>query len=391
MYLRRSTLLVCALMLSVKVLWVIFCVQSLDQLDANGFPRDLVQRKNYLLSRVVYLKFGPEESPRLLPAAFREEWAIGTLSMTGAALTNLSMHQPEQRSEYVSYLKKLIERMLKPDIRQYEHRYWGEDALDSLDGSNGHIGYLGHLNLLLGAHRIISGSESYLELHRDISKALARRVSAKQTRYLETFPGQIYIPDNAAAIASLSLFEQVYGDVQVKQAIEQWLQYSKSNLLDKETGILVPWVDGNGKGVGRPRGSYATWNVFYLLQIDQVFAKQQAGLIRKHLLADLPFGACGIREFLPGVAGVGDVDSGPVIFGMSTSGTGFGLASARALNDAHMLRCLLTTAEIVGSSVWLNQKRRYLFAPLIGDAIILAMRTAQTWVPTNNKPTKIRK
>jgi hypothetical protein len=383
MYVRRSVLLAILLIVSIKFLWALLqaptLVQSILEIEQAAISIDLEQRAEYLRKRVLDHKFGPNSSPAPLSQAFKEEWAIGTLSMTGAAFANLSMRSPESRERFAPHLEPLIERMLQPDIRVYEERYWGEDALTSLAGDNGHVGYLGHLNFLLGAHRIVANDEKYRKLHKEISHSLARRILARETRYLETFPNYIYIPDNAAAVASLSLFVKAYADPYVQSAVDAWLSYSKANLRDHETSLLVPWVNAQGQGFGRPRGSYATWNIFFLLHVDEGLAEEQARLVKQHFLRTLPGGLCGIKEFLPGVSGKGDIDSGPVVFGFSSSGTGFGLAAAQVLKDAKMLNCLLLTAEVVGSTIEGKNSRRYLLAPLIGDTIILAMRTAQPW------------
>ena len=364
-----------------KVIWILVMLPTHDNSvtgsSAKDFSSDLLERRNYLLKHVINKDFGPQNSPSFLTSAFKEEWAIGTLSMVGSALANLGMQHPELRNEHQHVLEKLVDRMLKPDIRKYEERYWGEDALSSLEGNNGHIGYLGHLNYLIGLYRKLGGGSKFEELNLKISEALARRILSCPFRFLETFPNQIFIPDNSVVIASLALYDRNHNERRFAQAVDAWLDYTKSKLLDPSTSILVPWVDSQGRPVGRPRGSYATWNVFYLLQADNEFALSQARLIKQHFLSKLPFGACGIREYLPGVIGLGDIDSGPVIFGLSTSGTGFGLATARLLDDSDMTSCLLKTAETVGSTVMSGDTKRYLFAPLIGDAIMLAMRTTQ--------------
>lgn len=366
-------------LVAMKAAWIVYFAPSTEDLAAGAARRDLLARRDYLLSRVLNPSFGPESSPQLLSPAFKEEWAIGTLSMVGAALANLSFEYPETLVEHRSALRQLIERMLEPDIREYERRYWGEDALETLAGENGHIGYLGHLNLLLGLYRMLGGGNEHEAMHRQISDALARRMRNSRSFYLETFPNQIYIPDNMVVAVSLSLYDKAYGSSRYLRELDAWQEHTRQKLLDAPTGMIVPWLDGSGEPQGRPRGSYLTWNIFYLMQVDRSFAHQQAQLVRRLLVGKLPFGACGVREYLRGVSGKGDIDSGPVIFGLSTSGTGFGLAAAKILEDLGLQKCLLRTAEIVGSTVEWESSRSYLLAPLIGDAIMLAMRTARTW------------
>jgi hypothetical protein len=366
-----------------KALWFTVFWISPSTIAHGGTREDLISRRDYLLERVIRQPFGPSDSPIFFNEVMQEEWAIVTLSMLGAALTNLSFEFPETRVEHLQFVDALIKRMLAPDIRRFEQLWWNEDALDSLDGQNGHIGYLGHLNLLLQMHRILGGGMEHAELSRKISAALARRMSQSPSGYLETFPGQIFVPDNAAVVASLALSDSIErwsGRTEPYRAeVDSWLDVTRKKFLDSQTGLILPWVDAKGLPFGHPRGSYSTWNVFYLLQIDRSLAEDQSRRIRKEFVVEQLPGLCGVREYLADDRGLGDVDSGPVIFGLSTSGTGFGMAAARTLGDKELLACLLHTGELVGSSIDSGSGRRYLIAPLIGDAIVLAMRTAVPW------------
>ena len=73
------------------------------------------------------------------------------------------------------------------------------------------------------------------------------------------------------------------------------------------------------------------------------------------------------------------IDAGPIIFGLSPSGTGFALGAATMCNDYRFRKQILRTAEIACSTVSYNGKSHYLLAnvALVGEAILLAMRTTQ--------------
>jgi hypothetical protein len=208
--------------------------------------------------------------------------------------------------------------------------------------------------------------------------ALVRRVLAAPSAHLETYPGETYAMDNTVVQAALALHQRA-GRGDHRAAIGRWLDHTRRHLLDPATGLICFALDAEGRPAQRSRGSGAGWNSFFLPFVDEAFAAEQFAALKAHLVRDLPFGGAGVREFPAGVAGAGDVDSGPVLFGISTSGTGFAVAGARHARDARLLGRLLTTAEIVGHTVQWRGQRRYLFAPLVGDAIMLAMKTARPW------------
>jgi hypothetical protein len=120
--------------------------------------------------------------------------------------------------------------------------------------------------------------------------------------------------------------------------------------------------------------------VFYLAQADPELAADQYRRLDEHLLVEAPaLGLAAVREYPASAGGQGDVDSGPLFFGISPAATGFALAGARHAGDARLLAALLGTAELAGTSFGWGGRRRYLVAPLVGDAIVLAMRAARRW------------
>ena len=86
----------------------------------------------------------------------------------------------------------------------------------------------------------------------------------------------------------------------------------------------------------------------------------------------------GLKEYYDRTCYLGlDIDAGPILFELSPSGTAFMTGSATYFNDNGTRNDILTTAEIAGHTVRLNNKRHYLLAnvALDVDAIMLAMRT----------------
>ena len=90
----------------------------------------------------------------------------------------------------------------------------------------------------------------------------------------------------------------------------------------------------------------------------------------------------GIKEHSEGFCLLGmDIDAGPIILRLSPSGTAFALGSVTYFEDFDLRNRLLKIAEIAGCTVKWGDKRYYLLADvaLVGEAIVLAMRTTTRW------------
>jgi hypothetical protein len=364
-------------LLLLKVCWLFAFRTDAAKLLDGAERGDLEARRDYLLRRLLRDQATAKQmaSPQGL---FEGEWFAGTLSMTTAALTNLAFTYPDTRASAVEAIGRLVERAMAKEARAFDARMWrGEDALDSLDGPHGHAGYLGHLLLMLGAHRLVGGDARFEDLQGRIAASLDRRMRESPTAHLETYPGEIYAMDNAVVAAAVAVDGLARG-VDHREPLSRWLELTRTRLIDPETGVIAFALDASGQRTQRSRGSGGGWNSFYLPFVDRDFARDQFARLREHFLAS-PLGVTGFREHRKGVDAGGDVDSGPVIFGLSPSGTGFAIAGARHARDAKLLGSLLDTAELAGFTFQWNGERRYLLAPLVGDAIVLAMKTACVW------------
>src|SRR5207253_2544309 len=115
-------------------------------------------------------------------------------------------------------------------------------------------------------------------------------------------------------------------------AVRAWLEKARGPLLDPRTGLLAFQVGLQGNLKQGARGSGAGWDSFYLPFVDPALADAQFARLKSELVAQR-LGFTGVLEYPSGVKGVADVDSGPVIMGLSMSGTGFAIAGARHARD----------------------------------------------------------
>jgi hypothetical protein len=94
-------------------------------------------------------------------------------------------------------------------------------------------------------------------------------------------------------------------------------------------------------------------------------------------------GFVAVREYPAGVQGEGDVDSGPLVAGMSASATAVTIGSARANGDTALASVLTREAEVFGLP-WGGEHRRYLFGRLpVADAFLAWARAAPVGAGTS--------
>jgi len=260
---------------------------------------------------------------------------------------------------------------------------WGEHPLDrtTLDGDEGHIGFYGHFNLMLGCYALLNDDGRFEELHRSISEAVARRMRKYPHRHIQTYPHETYPPDNTVAAASLRVADMTLG-TNYKALVDEWVVETRK-LEDSQNGLVVFQIDiQTGMPLQSSRGSNIGWNSFYLPLVDKEYAQEQFEKFKKHMLRRV-LGFAAVKEFTQGKWFAVDRDAGPVVFGLGASATGFAVAGARWAKDGKLATGLLRSVELLAVSAGKGNQKKYLVSPIVGDAIMLAMKTACPWRPLN--------
>lgn len=340
---------------------------------------DILARKDYLLDK---LMVNPQavlnEMPASIGTQFQGEWALYSCSMLSAALVNISQLYPETKSGNIQYIDSLINIVMSPELRYYDTMRWYEDPLESLDGDESHISYLSHLAWMICGYKQIGGDSKYDELLSSLCRTMNRRILNSNGLNLPTYPEEaIYIPDMLVAIVALNQYADL-NKGKYRSTVKKWVNRAQKEWLDNKTGLLVSFLQENGTQYEDipVKGSYSALNSYYLTFIDETFARQQYETLKSLFWKD---GAIsGLKEYYDRTCYVGlDIDAGPILFELSPSGTAFFTGAATYFNDIKTRNDILTTAEIAGHTVRLNNKRHYLLAnvALVGEAIMLAMRT----------------
>ncbi|WP_431973187.1 hypothetical protein [Micromonospora haikouensis] len=123
------------------------------------------------------------------------------------------------------------------------------------------------------------------------------------------------------------------------------------------------------------------------MDVDPVFARAQYLTFRDRFVAS-PLGlGPAVREYPDGTAGPGDVDSGPLLLGVSLSATVVTLGAAQSQGDAALAGALANYGDLVGLPVDTPTTRRYAFGVLpVGDAFLAWSKTARPWVADQPDP-----
>jgi hypothetical protein len=146
------------------------------------------------------------------------------------------------------------------------------------------------------------------------------------------------------------------GQPRYRDLISAWLQ-AVTLRLDPETGLL-PHI-GNGADGTDTTVARATSQVIMLRllpDIDANFAKDQFLIFRERFFTSF-LGLPCVQEYPTGITGQGDVDSGPLIFGRSISGTVMMMGVAQVYGDHDFANAIVKTGEVVGLP-WTSDEKK---------------------------------
>ena len=383
---RMKVLLFClaviVAIIVVKAVWV--GIATRHNGDFESEKADIMARRDYLIGKVVT---NPQqlidEMPRLVGPQFQGEWALYSCSMLSAALVNTTLIYDEDREANIARIDSLIQMVLSPELRAYDRERWGEDPLETLDGNESHISYISHLAWMIGGYKHIGGCDKYDELYHKLCETMNRRILESPNMNLPTYPGEcVYVPDMLVAIVALSVYSQQY-EGKYYSTVCQWIDEAKHHWLDNDTGMLASFLPDEREGMygeAPIKGSYSALSCYYLTFVDVEFARDQYEKLKANFLQKRPIS--GFKEYHNRRCWLGmDIDAGPIICNLSPTGTAFAVGSVTYFEDWALRKKLLKTGEMAGTTWHRKGKNHYLLADvaLVGEAIMLAMRTAVEW------------
>ena len=239
--------------------------------------------------------------------------------------------------------------------------------------------YLTHLSITLAARRRAGGDSRHDALHGRVIAHLMARSMADPHRHMSSFPDTParWPADQSATLYAAWLYDRLHDTALSAEPIAAWTTFMASEQgTDAELGLHRSEVAGAMTYGPLPRGCAMSWTVRYMSAFDPEGAAALWAPYREHFASD--WGLLGFREWPPGVDGVSDIDSGPIIFGVGASATAFAVGASRAVGDMRTHHRLVRTAETIRGMTRA--------APELGDVADSALALAIEWNTQSTRP-----
>lgn len=233
--------------------------------------------------------------------------------------------------------------------------------------------YFGWKNYLLSKILLIdtafAGHEILINEYNAGCYAIKQLLNERENPYIHTYPGNTWPADMFTAVASLKNFDRIFGN-KYDAEIRNWIMKVRAD-LDPMTGMIPHKVNSvSGLITQNPRGSSMSLTLRLLAEIDTVFAAEQYILLEQNFVSSV-LGIPYLREYPTGVDGKGDVDSGPVIFGIGFSGTIVMIGTYASLGYADLSEKQYRTINTFGYGTTSGDKKMYILGKYpMADAFI---------------------
>ena len=245
------------------------------------------------------------------------------------------------------------------------------------------IFYTGWSNWLRGGALMLQSPEKRpkdeVERFQNECQEMAEAFEQSPLPFLTSYTSQTWPVDSVVAIAALRLHDKLY-PARFTNTIERWKSAARQS-AETSTGLLPHRVDyRTGEMLEGARASSQSLIVRFLIEIDPTWAQTQYTSFRQQFIRPV-FGIYGTHEYPPGIFSLGDVDSGPLIGGVSLSATVVSLAAAQVYGDSNLANAYLQSGEALGFPWQIGAEKSYAFGLLpVGDAFLVWAKTSSPWV-----------
>jgi len=192
---------------------------------------------------------------------------------------------------------------------------------------------------------------------------IAEAYGDSETPFLPSYQGAAWPVDSVVAVTALAPCQRATG-IDHGAVIERWLRQARA-----ANTPLIPHTahPETGAPTSPPRGTSTAMTLRFLHEIDPAWSSEMYAAFQEQLVVHR-LGLPGVQEHLDG-SGRGDVDSGPLVAGVSLSASAVAAGAARIHGDAQLADALLSVGEVLALPLTLGGKKRYAFGLLpVGDA-----------------------
>ena len=241
-----------------------------------------------------------------------------------------------------------------------------KDRFGDIDALDGGTFYRGWRLLLLTEQTRLTGTAA-AELRTEADAVLAA-LTASEVGVPASYPDGFWPCDAVVAMAALVRARVQSGAPLPGSELAAWL--AKLDALRDPTGLLPHRIAAHGTVVDGPRGSSQAIIQTFWPDLDPLGAANQWQVFSDNFVVR-EAGLVGVREYPIGDHSAGDVDSGPLLFGVSASASAVTLAAARRNGDTALAADLDRQAEYLGIPLEWAGQRRFAFGLLpVGDAFV---------------------
>lgn len=197
---------------------------------------------------------------------------------------------------------------------------------------------------------------------------------------LTSYPGQAWPCDLIVAWSAVHRADHLTEVEGLDEATERLLS-TMDSWRDPQTGLLGERF--TAQKVTRATGSSQAIINTFLQDIDESVATSEWKRFREQFVTHT-WGLIGVREHPLGIEGTGNVDSGPLIAGVSLSASAVTMGAALANGDDALAHRLNQQAELLGlplpwrGRVMLDGRAMAFGAMPVGDAFVVASRTTSS-------------
>lgn len=334
------------------------------QSDFDKIPRYAVPHLAWI--REALVDGAAEEMQRLFPEGF-----FFSHVLYGLAWVEMGLRSVEHRDEAVREARWSLAHIASAA---------GKAAFPP-DLPPGHgMFYSGWRNHLQAGIALLTKDKRELDQLRSRSDALVQALTSSAAwPWLASYHNMVWPCDAPPGIHAMCVYDEVTGEDRYADFVTRWISAVARN-LDSEYQMIPHIADPvSGLPLSPPRGTSQTIILRFLADIDSEFASVQYRRFQVHFQHSV-FGIPSVLEYPSGTKGPGDVDSGPLIAGVSASATVVGMGVAQIYGNYEISRAMSQFSEAIGFPLGID-KRRYLGGVLpVGDAFVVHATTARLWL-----------